>query len=248
MADLPVNIIDIVVLVVILISGIVAFMRGFIHEFLSILGWLGGIALGFFGSFYAKPYITPYIQHELLAQITGGIVIFILAMFILSYISGKIADRIKSSQLNAVDRSIGFLFGLLRGFVIAVLLFMIVEFVWPVDKFPPVLKAAKTVPLLQKSSEGFRNYIGDYLDKSTQTQAARDSLQSKVLEASRQQKSKMQSQEKQSLASKIQAKKQMQEKVQSRQNQTASKPSPPKGQGYGNMDRKDLENLFELAE
>lgn len=261
MADLPVNLIDIAVIIIILISGIVAFLRGFIHESLSILGWLGGIAIAFFGSFKVKPYLTPYIQHEILAQILGGVIVFIIAMFFLSYFASLIAGKVKSSQLNAVDRSLGFLFGLLRGFVILVLVFMIVEFVWPADKYPVLLKNAKTVPLFEKSSNFLRDFMGTYISNHEESKGqSSNPIQAKALEATKKERERVQAQQNrqkiqqaQSQSRQAQRSTQANKPVQSARMKPAQKQIAPKNSavqsgGYANMDRQDLENLFDEAQ
>lgn len=254
METTAINVIDIVVFVVILASALVAFMRGFIHEFLSILGWLGGLTLGFFGSYYFKPYAMQFIKHELLAQIVCGVVIFIVSMFILSYIANSISKAVKKSQLNAVDRTLGFVFGFVRGFVLVVLALMIVEFVWPLDKYPDLVKNARLLPIFQNASTSLRNFIGQYVvyvpspspsspvdQKTSQSKALQDAIEArraKDLEESKKSNSKTQD-----LKDKVQA------NLKSKQTaESPKKESTRPKDGYKDADRIDLENLFDEAD
>ncbi|MGA0394649.1 MAG: CvpA family protein, partial [Rhodospirillales bacterium] len=56
MDSLPVNATDLVIFVVLLISALLAFARGFVHELLSIVGWIGAI----FATIYGYPYLKPF--------------------------------------------------------------------------------------------------------------------------------------------------------------------------------------------
>ena len=41
MENLPVNAVDVLVVLVLVISALIAFLRGFAHELLSIISWVG---------------------------------------------------------------------------------------------------------------------------------------------------------------------------------------------------------------
>lgn len=257
METAAINIIDIVVFVVILASALVAFMRGFIHEFLSILGWLGGLTLGFFGSYYFKPYAMQFIKHELLAQIVCGVVIFIVSMFILSYIANSISKSVRKSQLNAVDRTLGFVFGFVRGFVLVVLALMIVEFVWPLDKYPDLVKNARLLPIFQNASKTLGDFLGQYVvyvpapastdQKTSQSKALQDAIEAR--RAQDIEEAKKSNSKTQDLKEKVQAK--LRPKEADKKESVAEVPKKESARpkdGYKDADRIDLENLFDEAD
>ena len=84
LSDFPVNVIDIGVLAVLLISAVLAYARGFVHEVLSVGGWIGAIFATFYGFPYAKPFARKYIPLEIAADLTAGIVIFIVTLVFFS--------------------------------------------------------------------------------------------------------------------------------------------------------------------
>jgi len=149
MDNLPINIIDIGVGVVLLISAFLAYMRGFAHESLSVVGWVGAIFATMYGLPYVEPYAQIYIKNETLAAIAAGAAIFILSLIILFIITRSISSRIQASALNALDRSLGFLFGIVRGAVLICLIYLAVQWVYPIKEQPKWLTTAKTMPVIK---------------------------------------------------------------------------------------------------
>ncbi|MEZ7845576.1 MAG: CvpA family protein, partial [Rhodospirillales bacterium] len=60
--DLPINVFDAGVILILLISAFLAYMRGFVHEVLSFGGWVGAIFVTLYGFPYAKPYARDLIK------------------------------------------------------------------------------------------------------------------------------------------------------------------------------------------
>lgn len=131
LSDIPVNAFDIGVLLVILVSALFAYARGFVHEILSIVGWVGAtfITIGAFP--YVKPFARDMISIDLVADLLGGVVIFVLSLVILSLLTRAISQHIKNSALNILDRSLGFLFGIARGALIICAAFIVLEMFLP---------------------------------------------------------------------------------------------------------------------
>lgn len=141
MDSLPFHIVDIGVVAVLLISALFAFARGFVRELLSVVGWVGAIFAAIYGLPYVRPYARDIIENEFLADISAGVFVFLVVLLLLTLITGAVAERVKESSLNALDRSLGFLFGLARGAVVVVLAFILVEWLM----VPPKEPAGKTV-------------------------------------------------------------------------------------------------------
>ncbi len=133
-------IIDVLVLIILVFSALIAFLRGFIREVLTIAGVLGGMV----AAYYFAPHLQPHMRGWLGVDETVeppqqlfGIVpyamvsdalsygaIFITVVIVLSIISHMLAETIKSIGLGAIDRTLGVFFGLARGVILLVLLYM----------------------------------------------------------------------------------------------------------------------------
>src|SRR5690606_2101277 len=128
MEGLPVNATDLVVLAVLVISGLLAFARGFIREVLSIGAWVGAAAATIYGFPLVKPLVSDYIPNELFANVVTGVVIFIVTLGLLAALSHVLSRNVRDSALGAVDRSLGLLFGLVRGAVLVCVAWLIFAF------------------------------------------------------------------------------------------------------------------------
>lgn len=152
MDSLPVNITDIAVGAVLLVSALLAYARGFVHESLSVGGWIGAIFATIYGFPLFKPLVRQYIASDLLADIIAGVVIFVTALVVLSILTSAIARRVKASALNALDRALGFLFGVLRGAVLVCVAYLLVGWMLPESEHPTWIREAKTLPYVQRGT------------------------------------------------------------------------------------------------
>jgi membrane protein required for colicin V production len=152
METLPVNAVDVLVVLVLVISALIAFLRGFAHELLSIVSWVGAIFATLYGFPLAQPHARAIIPIELLADVIAGVVIFIVVLVILSIATRVVANFIQESSLGALDRSLGLVFGLLRGFVLVCLAWLALDWLLPRDDWPGWVEQAKTRPALNWGS------------------------------------------------------------------------------------------------
>lgn len=145
---MPITIFDGVVLGVVLFSAVLAMVRGFSREVLSIASWIGSVAAAWYLHPLVQPFMAKYTSDAKIA-LAGSIgIVFIVALIVISFITSRIADFIIDSSIGALDRTLGFLYGAARGIlVVAVgLLF----FNWLVGANPPAwISEAKSRPLLE---------------------------------------------------------------------------------------------------
>lgn len=159
MENLPVSITDIAVAVILLLSGLLALSRGFVHEVLSIGSWVGAALITLFGFAHVRPYARDLIENEMIADIAAGAGTFIIALVILTIITKLIAEQVQGSALNPLDRSLGFVFGLFRGVLIVCLIYGAVSWFIPADKQPDWLRTAKSMPLIEQGTELLKSLI-----------------------------------------------------------------------------------------
>lgn len=147
-----VNTADIAVLVVVLLSGLWGLMRGFVHEVLGIAAWIGAIAATLFLAPFAQPYARQLIGLDWAADVATYIVIFLLVLVLLSILTGSISSRVKASSLGMLDRTLGFIFGLVRGAILVCLAYLALTWaVRPADQ-PAWVAEARTLPLVQRGA------------------------------------------------------------------------------------------------
>jgi membrane protein required for colicin V production len=152
MEDLPANAVDLIIISVLLVSALVAFSRGFLRELLSVAGWVGAIFATLYGFSYAKSYARQWISPDILADAATGSTIFIATLIAVNLISNVLTDQVRDSALGAMDRSLGFLFGLFRGVIIVCFAYLLVARILPKEEQPEWLRSARTLPLVEESA------------------------------------------------------------------------------------------------
>ena len=140
---------DLGVLAIVLVSAILAMLRGFTREVLAIASWIAAAFAAYYLYPYLLPYVKPYVSKEPWASIASATAIFFVALVVVSIITVNLSDAILDSRVGALDRSLGFLFGVARGFILCVIAYVFFSMLDPLDKQPGWMREAKSRPLLQ---------------------------------------------------------------------------------------------------
>jgi membrane protein required for colicin V production len=152
MDSLPINLTDAVIVLVIVLSGFFAFFRGFVHEFLAIASWVGAAAAALYGFPYLQPEMRKLIASPLLADMAAGIAIFLVVLIVLTVLTRLLARRVRDSSLGPLDRSLGLLFGFLRGAVLICIAWILFLFISPREDHPDWITEARSLPLVERGS------------------------------------------------------------------------------------------------
>jgi len=154
------EILDIILIAMMLISGLLAMVRGFSREILSISSWVIAALAGYFFYQTLSPTVNDFLVKnvgnlpEILSQIVAGLIIFVIVLIIVS----QIADFIVDSRVGVLDRTLGFIFGAVRGLLLIVVMYMFVINFIP-DATPKWVVNAKSAPMLQSIGEGIQNNL-----------------------------------------------------------------------------------------
>lgn len=145
---MPITLLDGIVAGFTLVSAMLAMVRGFSREVLSIASWVAAAAAAYLFYKPLVPYVQPYIGHEQLSMAAAAGIVFLIALIIVTVITMKIADFIIDSRVGALDRALGFIYGAVRGII--VLAVALLFFNWLAGtKEPEWVSGAKSKPLLQ---------------------------------------------------------------------------------------------------
>ena len=157
MDNLPINGLDLAVGIILLISALLAFMRGFVHEVLSIAAWIGAVLAAVQGLPFVRPYVRKVIDIDWAADAAAAVTIFLVVLLILSSITNAVARSIQKSALNNLDRALGFVFGLARAVVILGVGLIITD--WLTDRRPTWMARAKTLPVIEMAASGLKAVV-----------------------------------------------------------------------------------------
>ena len=158
---MPITLLDIILLVVMLISALLAMVRGFMREVLSIVSWAAAAVL----TIYAYPRLLPvakqYVNHDLIAAAIVIAGVFLGTLLLVSIITIKVSDKILDSRVGALDRTLGFLFGLGRGLVIVVVAFLFFNWLVLERSQPEWVREAKSKAVLQGTGQWLMSVLPD---------------------------------------------------------------------------------------
>jgi len=158
---MPLTILDMILIGVMLLSAVLAMVRGFMREVLSIAAWV--IAAGTTAYAYSKllPQAKIYFNNDVVATglVVGGT--FLLTLIVVSVITVRFSDMILDSRVGALDRTLGFLFGLGRGLLIVVVAFLFFVWLVPERTQPSWVANAKSRVMLESTGEWLKSILPD---------------------------------------------------------------------------------------
>jgi Uncharacterized membrane protein, required for colicin V production len=117
---MSITLLDGILIVVMLISALLAMIRGFVREVLSIAAWVAAAAAAFLLYDDVLPYVQPHIAQKQLALVASAGGVFVLTLIIVSFITMRISDYVLDSRIGPLDRTLGFVFGAARGLLLVV--------------------------------------------------------------------------------------------------------------------------------
>lgn len=144
---------DIGVLAVLGVSALLAFGRGFVREMLSIGAWIAAGAATLYGFPYAQPVLRQHISVALIADVVTGAAIFIVTLILFTALSSLLTRNLRGSAFGALDRSLGFLFGLARGAVLVCLAYLVSTWLMTPEERPDWLREARSLPFIAAGAD-----------------------------------------------------------------------------------------------
>ena len=162
----PLTYLDAILIVIALISGMLAMYRGLTREVLSILSWaLAAVAAVIFALYYRHIADEVAVSLGIDKTIALGICaigLFVLVLIIVHFITARFSETVLDSRIGALDRSLGFVFGLLRGFILVVILYFFGTFLeQDEEKHPYWVTQSQSLPYIKDTG----NYIISVMKK-----------------------------------------------------------------------------------
>ena len=137
------NNLDVVFLIITGISALVGIARGMTKEMLSLAGWILAAAAVFYMVPLLDPVMQKYIASKILSSVVSGMIILIIFCIIWILTVDKVASLVRSSKLSALDRILGFAFGMARGIIIVILIALIITTLIPEESKKGVFAESK---------------------------------------------------------------------------------------------------------
>lgn len=159
------TIIDGVVAVVIILSALLAYSRGFVRESLSIAGWIAAAFMAFLFAGQAEPLIREipilgdFIKESCeLARIAAFAAVFAVGLIVMSLITPLFSSIVQRSALGGIDQGLGFLFGVLRGALLVGIALVVYDRVIT-DQAIPMIDDSRTARVFAKMQDSINDSI-----------------------------------------------------------------------------------------
>ena len=150
-----ISIIDLIYLIITILSLIKCYKNGFVLSVLSLAKWFIAYLITIIVFPKIKPYFKNIIDNEYVLDVTLGISIFIIVIFLILMINKGISRAVRYTGIGSLDTVFGFFFGFIRSYIICICIFSGVHIVYNYDKWPINLGKSFIFPYLEKGS----NYL-----------------------------------------------------------------------------------------
>ncbi len=188
------NNLDYIVVGIVLVSGVLAMMRGFVRELFSLIAWAGAYFIAIYFYEPAIPFAQRYVKNDQVAEWAAMGIVFAVTLIALMIVGHFVCGFVKGKVLTIIDRSLGFLYGLARGALVICLVYLGATMIfWPDidapapaqhddedrDAPPEFLMTARTRPIMAFGADALKPLLPDELiDK----EAAKEKADERKLE------------------------------------------------------------------
>jgi len=173
---LGMNSFDVILSLLLIVSIIGGFIKGFTTEVLKIVAWAGAILLTIIAIPLSTTFMMDYIASEQIAKIAGIGLTFLVSFLFLKFLAKFVGERIRTSFVAPIDRGLGAVFGLARGILIFSAVYLMYTNVAAREKWPDWLTEARLYPALTTGAEILEAITPDLFEKA-------EEVSKKVLDA-----------------------------------------------------------------
>ena len=179
------NLFDGIVFTILGVSAIISLFRGFIREFLSLITWFGAglVTLALADNVIA--FLENHLSSATAAAIVGTMGTYFVTLIIFGMLSRTFVRYLRDgTEVGWVDNVMGLFFGIFKGGLIIVLLFIMGSFIFKTGGYPAWVQNASTLPMVQsaalKVTRMLPDYLGNAIPEDTQLDMADDEINEDV--------------------------------------------------------------------
>ncbi len=116
---------DYTVIAIAILSALLGWWRGVVYEVLSLLGWIVAYIVARLLSSSAAPYMPDALGAEATRTAAAFVALFIGTLIVAGIVALLLSKLVKWVGLVMLDRSLGTLFGMLRGVLVVLVLILL---------------------------------------------------------------------------------------------------------------------------
>jgi membrane protein required for colicin V production len=150
---------DFAMLAVLALSALLAFFRGFVREVLGVGAWVGAIIISIWFFPFVSPRFEQWIHAKEFADPAAYGAVFLVALIVLSVVSSWVGALVRGSALGGVDRTLGIVFGLVRGAVLLVFCYFAAGLFTTPQEWPVPVRDARFLPYVYEGARDLVTYL-----------------------------------------------------------------------------------------
>ena len=148
-----VNLFDLIFIAILIYNILQCFIKGFSLSLVSFMKWVLSAIITILLVPKFQPIVSDYIQSDFINNVGLGIAIFIITLFIILLIGKTLSKAVTWTGVGSLDKGFGFLFGIFKGYVVAICLFSILNWFYPYQNWGISAEDAISFNLVNKGSE-----------------------------------------------------------------------------------------------
>jgi membrane protein required for colicin V production len=151
---------DVAIILVILVSVLMGFMRGGAREIITLFGLVGGVLAAGLLLPFTGPLFRRIIHPEWVGTVLALLLVFVLAYALIHWLAAVASRRLRQSEeLGGVDRTLGGGFGLVRALVIIGAFHLGFAAITPANRLPPWFHHAKLYWLSADAAKTIQTFL-----------------------------------------------------------------------------------------
>ncbi|TGY87972.1 CvpA family protein [Marinicauda algicola] len=143
---------DLFALMVLFVSGVMALMRGFVREALTITAFVGAALAALWSQPVMGAVAREFIASPLIANLIAMALVFLIVYLAISFVTSSLSRSVKEGEeVSTIDRTLGFVFGVVRGILLLGLIVLVFKNTLPGAQ-PEWLRGARVYPLAEATA------------------------------------------------------------------------------------------------
>ena len=168
MVNATLNIFDLIVILVIGLSALLSFFRGFARELLSLGAWVGASMVTLYAFPRVARWLEPQVKNAAVASGLASMGVFLVSLVLISILTSIFLKFVKKGEdVGAMDNVVGLFFGIARGILLVAIGYFVLTLVLNEKDYPVWLKESATRPYVARAAHWVSKLTPSYLEALT---------------------------------------------------------------------------------
>jgi membrane protein required for colicin V production len=149
---------------IVLVSTLLAWVRGAVREFLTIAAWVGAGVFAWHAFVPVQALAKETIETPWIADTAALIVVFVVPLVVLKVLAAVLAEQLSQGWAHSLDRGVGALFGLARGALIVIAGWLGISLLVEPERLPAGVTEARSLPYVREGARWLEHLLPEVAD------------------------------------------------------------------------------------